>query len=202
MGGADPYSASKGAAELVSASYRRSFFGNDGKTLVASARAGNVIGGGDWAADRLIPDIVRALGAGRTPIIRNPFSVRPWQHVLEPLSGYLMLCEKLYAGDAAFAEGWNFGPIEDDAQPVHLVADRLCALWGDEATWCHEELPQPHEAKTLRLDPAKAVRLLGWTPRWNLDQALASVIDWHRAHARKEDMARVSLSQIARYGGI
>jgi len=199
MGGFDPYSSSKGCAELATASWRRSFFGHGGP-LVASARAGNVIGGGDWARDRLIPDMVTALGRGEAPLIRNPVSIRPWQHVLEPLSGYLTLCQKLWGTDGAtFAEGWNFGPNDNDAQPVRWVADRLCAHWGDGAGWRTEALVQPHEAATLKLDISKARAVLGWSPAWDLDTALGHVARWYKGFGQGEDARRLCHTQIDTY---
>jgi CDP-glucose 4,6-dehydratase len=196
MGGHDPYSASKGCAEIAIAGYRRSFFGRVG---VASARAGNVIGGGDWSEDRLVPDVLRALAERRAPLIRNPAAVRPWQHVLEPLRGYMMLAERLSAGDAGFAEGWNFGPRQDDCLPVREIVDRLARRWGASIGWETSDGPQPHEAAHLRLDCAKAESRLGWRPALRLDDALALVGDWSRAHAAGADMRTVTLAQIHAY---
>ncbi|RYY17500.1 MAG: CDP-glucose 4,6-dehydratase [Alphaproteobacteria bacterium] len=164
MGGYDPYSNSKGCAELVTSAYRRSFFGESG-TATASARAGNVIGGGDWAVDRLIPDILRAVVAGEPVVIRNPHSIRPWQHVLEPLSGYLVLAQSLWTDPTGAAEGWNFGPRDEDARPVQWIVEQLCELWGDGASWVRDERLQPHEANYLKLDISKARARLGWEPR-------------------------------------
>ena len=195
MGGFDPYSSSKGCSELVTAAYRRSFFG-EGGAAIASARAGNVIGGGDWAKDRLIPDLLAGFAAGARPVIRFPGAVRPWQHVLEPLSGYMRLAEVLCRGDGTAAEGWNFGPDEVDARPVGWIADRLAALWGDGAAWDLTGEPQPHEAKVLKLDCAKARARLEWTPRWNLDEALRRTVDWRRAFEAGADMTDFSLGQI------
>jgi CDP-glucose 4,6-dehydratase len=197
MGGYDPYSASKGAAELVINSYRQSFFGSNGP-LLASVRAGNVIGGGDWAEDRLIPDIVRALIAGRAPFIRSPSSVRPWQHVLEALGGYLMIAQRLASGDAAFASGWNFGPADDDARPVDWIADRMCENWGGPA-WHTEPQAMPHEAKILKLDCSKARDLLGWRPVLRLREALDYIVTWHRSVADGADACQVSLAQLNAY---
>lgn len=195
MGGHDPYSSSKGAAELVIAAYRRSFF--DGRT-VASVRAGNVIGGGDYAADRLIPDIVRAVEAGERPLIRAPRSVRPWQHVLEALGGYLILAERLLAGEDALATAWNFGPAEDDARPVGWVADRLLAAFGTRG-WDRPDGPQPHEATLLRLDCSLARARLAWRPVLDLAAALERVADWHSAVRAGEAADAVSLRQIEDY---
>ncbi len=197
MGGADPYSSSKACSELVTAAYRASFLDAAGIHL-ASARAGNVIGGGDWAADRLIPDFLRALDAKRTLNIRSPLATRPWQHVLEPLAGYLLLAEKLHAEGAEYAEGWNFGPDENDAKPVGWIVETLCTQTAD-ARWQCDTAPQPHEANTLKLDSSKAKTRLGWKPRWNLPTALDRTLEWHRAWRAGEDMAAISLSQIHAY---
>jgi len=183
MGGHDPYSSSKGCAELVTAAYRRSFFHADSSaahTAIASARAGNVIGGGDWASDRLVPDIIRAFTASEPVIVRNPDAVRPWQHVLEPLAGYLTLAEHLFREGAKFEGGWNFGPSDDDAQPVcHLVSE-MSRLWGSGASWQIVSQENVHEAHLLRLDSSKARAALHWRPRWTLDQALANTVNWYR----------------------
>lgn len=200
MGGYDPYSNSKGCAELVTSAYRRSFFG-EGRTAIASARAGNVIGGGDWAADRLIPDILRAVAAGEPVVIRNPVSVRPWQHVLEPLSGYLVLAQALWADPVGTAEGWNFGPRDEDARPVQWIVERLCDLWGEGASWERDERVQPHEANYLKLDISKAGARLGWEPRWSLAQALERIVAWQRAFIAGDDVRRVCLSELERFHG-
>jgi CDP-glucose 4,6-dehydratase len=197
LGGRDPYSSSKACAELATAAYRRSFFEAAG-VRVATARAGNVIGGGDWAADRLLPDLLRAADAGVSTPIRAPGAVRPWQHVLEPLAGYLDLAEALVErGDDVPAE-WNFGPVEDDVRPVAWIADRVAARVGG-AAWHPDDAPHPHEAHTLRLDSSRARTLLGWRPRWSLDMALDRTIDWHLAWRQGQDMAAVSLGQIEAY---
>jgi CDP-glucose 4,6-dehydratase len=196
MGGYDPYSSSKGAAELVSAAYRRSYFSEPGPAL-ASARAGNVIGGGDWAEDRLVPDFFRALDEGKPLVIRSPHAVRPWQHVLEPLSGYLRLAEMLAEDGGAYAGGWNFGPDAASEQTVGFVADELARRMG--GTVEIAQTPQPHEAGLLRLNSAKARTKLGWTPRWTLETALARTADWHRAWRAHQDMHAFSLDQIAVY---
>ncbi|WP_346344746.1 CDP-glucose 4,6-dehydratase [Sphingomonas sp. dw_22] len=199
MGGHDPYSSSKGAAELVIAAWRRSFFSEAGP-LVASVRAGNVIGGGDWAEDRLIPDLVRAFEAGAAPLIRSPDAVRPWQHVLEALGGYLMIAERLLEGDSRFAEGWNFGPSDEDARPVSWIVERMRAAWGEGASNSLPDTgPRPHEAGLLRLDCSKARAALGWQPALRLEQALERVVAWHRAVAAGKDARRVTLAQIADY---
>ena len=198
MGGHDPYSSSKGCAELVVDAYRRSFFdataGPDA-ARIASARAGNVIGGGDWGEERLVPDFMRGALAGRPIAVRNPAAVRPWQHVLNPLSGYLRLAEALH-GSRAHQGGWNFGPALDDARSVRWIADRVSELWPAELRWELDRGPHPHEAHYLALDSAKARDQLGWTPVWDLDEALAEVVAWYRALHDGEDMRAVTLRQI------
>jgi CDP-glucose 4,6-dehydratase len=196
LGGHDPYSASKACAELVTAAWRRSFLAAAGVRL-ASARAGNVIGGGDWAADRLLPDFLRAIDAGETLVIRSPNAIRPWQHVLEPLAGYLLLAERLFTGDDV-AEAWNFGPSDDDARPVSWIVDTLCARVPD-AAWRLDDAPQPHEAGALKLDSAKARSRLNWRPRWRLDEALSRTLAWHLAWEDGADMGAVSAAQIRDY---
>lgn len=203
MGGYDPYSNSKGCAELVVSSYRRSFF-NPGKydahgVALASARAGNVIGGGDWALDRLIPDFIRAISQGDAVKIRSPQAVRPWQHVLEPLSGYLTLAERLYQKGSEFCEGWNFGPADTDVRSVQWLVERITQHWGDGASWTLEKEPQPHEAHYLKLDCSKARARLGWHPRWNLETTIDRIIDWHKAQLASDDMHAVCLQQISEY---
>lgn len=197
LGGYDPYSSSKACSELVTSAYRRSFLAEQGVAL-ASARAGNVIGGGDWSADRLLPDFLRAIDAGQTLTIRYPHAIRPWQHVLEPLSGYLQLAERLYADNKSFAEAWNFGPEEADSRPVEWLVDNLCAHVPG-ASWRREAAPQPHEAVTLKLDSSKAKQRLNWRPRWPIEQALAHTVDWHLAWRNGADMRAFSLQQIAAY---
>lgn len=199
MGGFDPYSSSKGCSELVTAAYRNSFFGKDDSAAIASARAGNVIGGGDWALDRLVPDIMRSIMEKRPVQIRSPHAIRPWQHVLEPLSGYLMLAERLYAHGKGYAEAWNFGPEESDARTVQSIVDKLTHDWGDGASWSVDGGVHPHEAHTLRLDCSKARALLGWRPRWQLETALEKITDWHKAYASNSDMREVTLGQIKTY---
>ena len=196
MGGYDPYSSSKGCSELVTSAYRRSFFPPGRGVAVASARAGNVIGGGDWAKDRLVPDLLNGFAAGQRPRIRFPTAIRPWQHVLEPLSGYMRLAESLWAGEAD--EGWNFGPDEADARPVSWIADRLAELWGDGAGWDRSGDPQPHEAHFLRLDCSKARERLGWRPVWALEEGLRQTAAWHRGVREGEDPATLTLGQIRR----
>jgi CDP-glucose 4,6-dehydratase len=199
MGGYDPYSNSKGCAELVTSSYRQSYFKAKTGPAIASARAGNVIGGGDWAADRLIPDMIRAIGAGKSVKIRRPHSIRPWQHVMEPLSGYLLLAEKLYKDGAAYAEGWNFGPREEDAKPVEWIVEHITRLWGKGARWSKDKTRHPHEAHYLKLDCSKAHMRLHWKPRWSLLQALEAITTWHKAHNSKANMRDFTLQQIKTY---
>ena len=199
MGGFDPYSSSKGCAELVTSAYRQSFLASAGIAL-ASARAGNVIGGGDWAADRLIPDFLRAMDAGETLKIRSPHSTRPWQHVLEPLSGYLALAERLYTEGQSFAEGWNFGPKDEDARPVGWIVEQMAQMRKD-VVWQCDETPQPHEANYLKLDSSKAHSQLNWQPRWRLQTALQKTLEWHEAWRSGTDMRAVTLAQVADYQG-
>jgi len=204
MGGYDPYSSSKGCAELVTAAYRNSFFNSatfnvKHSTAIASARAGNVIGGGDWAEDRLIPDIMRAITQGRSVTIRNPHAIRPWQHVLEPLSGYLKLAQKLYEEGAAYAEGWNFGPNDEDAKPVQWIVEQLTQSWGEGASWLLDGGEHPHEAHYLKLDCSKAKSRLDWHPRWHLDEALKRIVDWQKQYLYGRDMRAVTIEQIDLY---
>lgn len=203
MGGFDPYSNSKGCAELVTDAYRNSYFNPatyaEHRVAVASGRAGNVIGGGDWAGDRLIPDMMRAVSAGVPVQIRNPHAIRPWQHVLEPLSGYMALAEKLYTEGAKFVGGWNFGPNDSDTQPVQWIVEHLVSRWGDGAAWQRDGAPQPHEATYLKLDCSKAKSLLGWSPRWTLSETIDHIVEWHQAFIRNADMRALSLSQINAY---
>lgn len=203
LGGHDPYSNSKGCAELVTAAYRNSYFNpekyHSHGVALASARAGNVIGGGDWAQDRLIPDMMRAIEQGRPIHIRSPHAIRPWQHVLEPLGGYLQLAEKLYTDGNSFAEAWNFGPRDEDAKPVQWIVEQLVALWGGSASWQLDGQAHPHEATYLKLDCSKARSRLGWQPRWTLQHALEQIVAWHKAHSQGQDMRQLTLSQIRSY---
>ncbi len=203
MGGYDPYSSSKGCAELVTSAYRQSYFNPEHHVRhgvsVASARAGNVIGGGDWAADRLIPDIVRAIRQGETVAIRNPQAIRPWQHVLEPLSGYMQLAQCLWEEGPRYAEGWNFGPSDDDARPVSWIVEYLARKWGAGASWRTDDVERPHEAAYLKLDCSKARSRLQWRPRWRLEQALDNTISWYQAYESRQDMREISLKQIQAY---
>lgn len=200
MGGHDPYSNSKGCAELVTSAYRRSFFAEGGRTAIASGRAGNVIGGGDWATDRLIPDILRAVEQGEPVEIRNPLAIRPWQHVLEPLSGYLVLAQALW-NDPTAAEAWNFGPRDEDARPVQWIVEHMCAAWGRGARWTHDESVQPHEARYLKLDISKAQSQLRWHPRWTLAEALERIVAWHRAWLSGADMHAYCHTELERFAG-
>jgi len=200
MGGHDPYSSSKGCAELVAEAYRRSYFSvSSNACVVASARAGNVIGGGDWALDRLIPDIIRAFMESSTVIIRSPDAIRPWQHVMEPLSGYLTLVEKLWEHGQDFAGGWNFGPGEQGAMPVQWIVSRMIESWGEGARYELDAQPQAHEANYLKLDSSKARSLLGWSPRLDLSQALQWLTEWYKANQQGGDMREFTLSQIRDY---
>ena len=201
LGGRDVYSMSKGAAELVIASYRRSFFDNAG-VRAGSARAGNVIGGGDWAENRLVPDCIRALASGEAVRVRNPDSVRPWQHVLEPLSGYLLLAARM-AGDARYCDAWNFGPEERDSLSVQELVEAVIQAWGS-GTWLAEAVEQPHEARTLRLCTDKAVERLGWKPRWRLPTAVQRTVEWYKkqvAGGGADRLRALTSEQIAAYGG-
>jgi CDP-glucose 4,6-dehydratase len=195
MGGHDPYSSSKGASELVTGAYRRSFFAEPDGPRLASARAGNVIGGGDWGDDRLIPDIMRAALAGAAVEIRNPGATRPWQHVLNPLSGYLLLAERLW-GDPDAAAAWNFGPVEADARPVGWIVERLDALWPGGLSSERGAAEQPHEARYLKVDSSRARVRLGWAPRWHLDQALDSIVEWYSGLRAGADMRALTLRQL------
>lgn len=203
MGGYDPYSSSKGCAELVTAAYRNSFFNPASYerhgVAVASARAGNVIGGGDWASDRLIPDIMRAITHGESVNIRNPNAIRPWQHVLEPLSGYLLLAQSLYENGTRHADAWNFGPNDEDAQPVQAIVERLTSQWGEGARWHLDGGDHPHEATYLKLDCSKARTRLGWRPRWNLNRTLDEIVTWYRAVGQNQDVRALTLGQITEY---
>jgi CDP-glucose 4,6-dehydratase len=197
MGGYDPYSSSKGCVELVTSAYRRSFLQDQGVGL-ASVRAGNVIGGGDWADDRLIPDILRSFEKNESVVIRNPKATRPWQHVLEPLSGYLVLAQKLYNDQDKYAEGWNFGPHKSDVKPVDWILDEMISKWPN-ASWELDQNSNPHEAGFLQLDISKAESKLGWKPVWGLSHTLKKIIDWQKAWLNQENMQIVCLSEIQEY---
>lgn len=203
MGGYDPYSNSKGCAELVTSAYRQSFFDPnkyaEHGNAIASARAGNVIGGGDWSDDRLIPDAIKAFEAGKTLMIRNPLATRPWQHVLEPLSGYLVLAQELYKEGIKFDGGWNFGPRDEDARSVEDVINLLIKNWGEKASWAHDASEQPHEAHALKLDISKARQYLHWAPKWNLDIAILNIVAWSKAYQESGDMNTFCMRQIEQY---
>ena len=203
LGGHDPYSSSKGAAELLISSYRNSYFPQDKysehKTAIASARAGNVIGGGDWADDRLIPDIIRAFQNNKEVVIRNPKSTRPWQHVLEPLSGYLKLAEQLEKNGDQYAEAWNFGPAEIDAHPVQWIVEKMAKLWGENANWINDKSEHPHEANYLKLDCSKAHMKLNWYPRWDLSETLLRIVEWHKLKDAQNNYRKLCLTQINDY---
>ncbi|GLR27762.1 CDP-glucose 4,6-dehydratase [Limnobacter litoralis] len=200
MGGHDPYSNSKGCAELVTSAYQRSFFHLPNSANLASVRAGNVIGGGDWAEDRLIPDILRAFEKQQPVVIRNPLATRPWQHVLEPLAGYFILVEKLYQADGkCFAEGWNFGPREEDAKPVQWIVEELVRDWGNGASWQLDQTENPHEANFLKLDISKVAHRLKWHPRWNLATALEKIVHWHQQWLAGQSAQQLCLEQIQQY---
>lgn len=196
MGGHDPYSSSKGCSELITSSYRKSFFCGMGTACLASARSGNVIGGGDWSQDRLIPDVLKSFQSGHSALIRSPGAIRPWQHVVEPLSGYLLLAERLYNEGEAFAEAWNFGPNDSDSRSVEWILDYLIEKWGRGANWKRDEILHPHEATCLKLDISKSREKLGWTPRWSLEYALDNIIEWHKAWLEGRDIQKLMLSQI------
>jgi CDP-glucose 4,6-dehydratase len=199
LGGHDPYSNSKACAELVTQAFRDSFFSGTQvhPVAVASARAGNVIGGGDWALDRLLPDFVRAIMEGRPVRIRRPDAVRPWQHVLDPLSGYLRLAERLLAEGERWAEGWNFGPDHADARNVKWVVERFTRLWGGDARWEADSGAHPHETGMLRLDISKARQKLGWRPTWDVERALERTVEWYRSYAKGADVKALTAAQIA-----
>lgn len=202
MGGHDPYASSKGCSELVTTAFRRSFFSGPDAVRIASARAGNVIGGGDWAPNRLVADIMRAVLSEETLHIRNPEAVRPWQHVLCALSGYLVLAQALWSGpDHACA--WNFGPADEDARPVRWIVDHVAECWPGRLRWLHDEAPHhPHEARYLKVDSSRARTHLAWQPAWRLEQGLDAVVDWYRRFRDGEDMRAVTLEQIAAYQAV
>lgn len=204
LGGFDPYSSSKWCAELVTSAYGRSYFssedyGKNHSVAIASARAGNVIGGGDWALDRLVPDCIQALLRNKTVVIRNPSSVRPWQHVLEPLSGYLLLAGKLFEEGPRYSGAWNFGPDDSDTRTVEWLVGRLCAKWGGGATYRIDDGPHPHEAHYLRLDCSKAKAKLGWHPRWDIETAIDKTIECTKAYAEKKSVRDICLNHIEEY---
>ncbi len=206
MGGYDPYSNSKGCSELVTSSFRNSFFNplqyDKHGVALASARAGNVIGGGDWAKDRLIPDFFRAITKGEKIKIRNPYAIRPWQHVLEPLTGYLMLVEKLITEGTAYAQAWNFGPDDRDAKNVEWIINRIVELWGNDVKFKIDGTTQHHEANYLKLDCSKAKAELKWYPKWNIQKALRSIVSWNKAYFNNENIRNICFKQITDYYSI
>jgi CDP-glucose 4,6-dehydratase len=203
MGGQDPYSCSKGCAELITLSYINSYFSPEDYdshgVAIASVRAGNVIGGGDWATDRLVPDIMSAVMQRRPVVIRNPNSIRPWQHVLEPLHGYLMLATKLWESGPSYVGAWNFGPNDDDAKAVVWIVEKILSMWGDGIEWQLDEGAHPDESHSLTLNSTKARRLLGWSPKLRLHTALEWVVEWYRNYQRNSDMRHVSETEIKRF---
>ena len=203
LGGYDPYSSSKGCAELITTAFRQSFFNpnefSKHETLIASARAGNVIGGGDWASNRLIPDIVRALFDSKDLTIRNPQATRPWQHVLEPLSAYMLLIEKLWKEGPKYAEAWNFGPDDSDIKQVSWVVEHFIKKWGEKVNWKFDSKETPHETQYLKLDCSKAKTKLGWHQHWNIETAIEKTVEWYKALKEKKDMNEVTLSQVKEY---
>lgn len=203
MGGYDPYSNSKACSELVTSSYINSFFNpqeyRSHKVAIATARSGNVIGGGDWAPDRLIPDCIKSLLKKEIILIRNPQAIRPWQHVLEPLGGYLILAQKLYEQGPSFGGAWNFGPEDGDAKSVEWLVKKICALWGDGAKYRIDKKRHPHEAHYLKLDCSKAKHFLNWQPKWNIEKAVEKVVEWVKAYQKGGDMKKICISQIREY---
>lgn len=203
LGGYDPYASSKACTEIISAAYRSSFFSipdpSHRPVVLATARAGNVIGGGDWSEDRLIPDLIRGFCSGKPVLIRRPSAIRPWQHVLEPLRGYLMIAEKLLTGERRLASSYNFGPAEDEIWPVERIATKLVEKWGEGASWTRDSAPSAHEDHMLRLDASKARMELGWRPRLGIEAALDWTMEWYRAWRRGEELSQVTLEQIANY---
>ena len=198
MGGHDPYSSSKGCCELLISSYRNSFF-KDTDTKIASARAGNVIGGGDWSVDRLIPDMLKAIENNEEPVLRNPLAIRPWQHVIEPITGYIKLAEKLYSQEKGFDQAWNFGPNDTDCKSVEWIANTLLSLNDCENSWKQDDNFNPHEAQLLKLDISKAKNRLGWNPKWDLKYSLKKIVEWHNVYLSKKNVSQVTRKQIIEY---
>lgn len=198
LGGFDPYSNSKACAELAVSSYRNSFFA-ESDCLIATARAGNVIGGGDWSEDRLLPDVFRSLIFGEKLEIRNPASIRPWQHVLEPLAGYLKLAQKLYEGEKSFSDAWNFGSEDADAKPVGWILEKIKRIWNENVNWEISQTKHPHEARLLKLDSTKAKNELAWLPKLNLDEAINLTAEWYRGFKDKKDLIELTKAQIDFY---
>lgn len=203
LGGYDPYSNSKACSELVTAAFRSSFFNPSDYArhgcAIATARAGNVIGGGDWASDRIVPDCIRYLQEGKQVVVRNPNAIRPWQHVLEPLSGYLVIGEKLWVDGPGYSEGWNFGPTNDDCKAVEFIVKSICSEWGAQASYSCPPMTGPHEATFLKLDCSKAAARLGWYPRWNLEKAIKATVSWYKAYTNGEDLGTVCINQIEEF---
>ncbi len=199
LGGVDPYSSSKACAELVTNAYKTSFFKDKPNVGIATARAGNVIGGGDWSNDRLIPDVLKALTNNHGITIRNPDAIRPWQHVLEPLGGYLKLAENLFSRPLDFSEPWNFGPADEGAQKVSKVVEIIASLWGKDTKWTTQKGQHPREAQLLMLDVSKAKAKLGWSPKWSLYKALEKTVEWQRLYIQGNDMRDVCFDQISLY---
>jgi CDP-glucose 4,6-dehydratase len=199
MGGHDPYSNSKGCAELVTSAYRNSFFKYPGAAAIASARAGNIIGGGDWAKDRLIPDIFKSFENKEPVLVRNPSAIRPWQHVLEPISGYLLLAEQLYIHGETYSGGWNFGPNDEDVKPVSYIVEYLTSRWGKGVRWKHDEAKHPQEAILLKLDITKAKNLLKWKPKWSLNQTLDHTVSWQKEYLNGGNIKKITLEQINQF---
>ena len=203
MGGYDPYSNSKGCSELVTSSFRNSYFNpqnySEHGVAIATARAGNVVGGGDWAGDRLIPDFVRAISLGEEVKIRSPYAIRPWQHVLEPLSGYLSLAAKLFSEGAHYSDAWNFGPEDRDAKSVEWVTNTICQLWGEGASYIIDTNPQPHEANYLKLDCSKAKAELNWIPKLDIESTLKSIVDWNKGYLAGMNVKEITENQINKY---
>jgi CDP-glucose 4,6-dehydratase len=198
LGGFDPYSSSKAAAEIVTSAYSNSYLKNN-RVAVATARAGNVIGGGDWALDRLIPDVIKAYSQGKPAKIRNPEAIRPWQHVLEPISGYLTLAENLYDSVEEFSGAWNFGPNDIDTKPVKWVVEQLANSWGVDASWIVDGSSHPHEANYLKLDISKARLKLGWEPKWSLHKSLELTGQWYKNYYAGSNPGKISMEQIELY---
>ncbi len=199
LGGHEPYGASKACTEIAVEAFRRSYFGGRRPTGLATARAGNVIGGGDWAEDRLVPDAMRAFSAGEALRLRNPLAHRPWQHVLEPVAGYMRLAERLAVEPESLSGAWNFGPAGGDSRQVQWVVDELVRLWGDGARWTLDNGANPYEARLLAVDSSRAEAELGWRAAWNTEHALARTVAWYRAHRRDGDVRRLSFDQIEEY---
>jgi CDP-glucose 4,6-dehydratase len=198
LGGFDPYSSSKACSEILTRAYRRSFFDNMG-IGVATVRAGNVIGGGDWSQDRLVPDILLSIQNGKTVKVRNPLAIRPWQHVLEPLSGYLIIAQLLYKRNLEFSDSWNFGPNNTDVKTVSWIVERILSTWGSDVEWAHDKSEQPKETNYLQLDISKVRRILDWQPKWNIEKAIENIVIWHKSWLKNENMKSICLEQIKEY---